>query len=127
MEELVILILLIVILLYMVYHNTDVIDGFISGENENSKEEGFEDKIVLTSCPSEMKTFYLSDGRTACCNGTVIGSRCTGTVQCTMTGEGTNELPSCAKLLKKELDDKAKTHCPSSMPSYFEDKATKQK
>jgi hypothetical protein len=127
MEELVILILLIVILLYMVYHNTDVIDGFISGENENSKEEGFEDKIVLTSCPSEMKTFYLSDGRTACCNGTVIGSRCTGTVQCTMTGEGTNELPSCSKLLKKELDDKAKTHCPSSMPSYFEDKATKQK
>jgi len=127
MEELVILILLIAILLYMVYHNTDMIDGFISGENEHRKEEGFEDKIVLTSCPSEMKTFYLSDGRTACCNGTVIGSRCTGTVQCTMTGEGTNELPSCAKLLKKELDDKAKTHCPSSMPSYFEDKATKQK
>jgi hypothetical protein len=131
MEELFILILLIIVLLYVVYHNQDRIEGFIGGDtmDTETKEgaEGFEDAITLTACPMDMKTFYLSDGRTACCGGSVVGSRCTGNVQCTMTGDGTADLPNCGQLLKKELDEKSKTHCPSSMPSYFEDKSTKQK
>lgn len=128
MVEIIVLLLLIVVLLFIINHNANVIDGFI-GSTTNSKltKEGFEDAIVLSACPSEMKTFYLSDGRTGCCGGSIVGSRCTGSVQCTMTGEGTKELPSCADLVKKEFQEKASTHCPSSMPTYFEDKTTKQK
>lgn len=94
------------------------------------KEEGFTgDKatVSLSACPSDMKTFYLQDGRTACCNGTIISNRCTGTVQCTMTGEGTKDLPNCSDLLKKEFNEKSNSQCPPSMTTYFEDKSTKKK
>jgi hypothetical protein len=125
MEELFVLILLIIVLLCAISYYQDKWEGFV--DKEKTSKEGFEDRMTLSACPSDMKTFYLSDGRTGCCGGSVVGSRCTGSVQCTMTGEGTKDLPNCSDLLKKEWDTKAATHCPSSMPSYFEDKATKQK
>ena len=95
-----------------------------------SPQEGFtgnSDQVTLSACPSEMNTFYLSDGRTACCNGSVTGSRCTGSVQCTMTGDGTKELPNCADLVKKDFNEKSSAHCPPSMTSYFENKSEKKK
>ena len=93
--------------------------------------EGFQDAaqdiaqdVALSACPSNMKTFYLPDGRTACCDGSVTGSRCLGAVQCTMTGESQPGLPSCATLLQKAYQSKG-AQCPPSMPAYFENKTQK--
>ncbi len=94
-------------------------------EDMTQSAQGTED-IALSACPSDMKTFYLTDGRTACCNGSIAGSRCLGTVQCTMTGDGEPGLPNCATLLQKEYQSKG-TQCPPSMPSYFENKSEKKK
>lgn len=122
MVELIGLILLIIGLL--VWISYDPMEWWIG------REEGFTDaldNITLSSCPSEMKTFYLSDGRTACCDGSIVGSRCIGSVQCTMTGEGTKDLPNCAELVKKDFSEKSNAQCPPSMKTYFEDKAAKKK
>lgn len=129
MEEFIVFVLLLGITLALLYHTRC--------QKWHIWEEGFkdvtatatatEDRVSLSACPSDMKTFYLSDGRTGCCNGPVIGSRCTGTVQCTMTGDGGNQLPNCATLLKEEYKTKSESKCPSALPQYFEDKATKQR
>lgn len=119
MEELVALLLLVIVLLVCVYRSS-----------QSSQSEGFEtqeERIALSACPSDMKTFYLPDGRTACCNGPVIGTRCTGEIQCTMTGDGTTGLPNCGTLLQKDYQSKSNAMCPPSMSSYFEDKARQKK
>lgn len=121
MEE--ILALLILVLLLATLLAYDCQEGFVDGAPSASST----DPIALSACPSDMKTFYLADGRTACCNGPVVGSRCTGTVQCTMTGEGTKDLPSCANLLQQDYASKSKSVCPPSMPAYFEKTSTKKK
>jgi hypothetical protein len=125
MEEFIALLLLLGIVLVLLYQHPFF---------RNSLSEGFKDgaasadadPVSLSACPSEMKTFYLPDGRTACCNGPVVGSRCTGTVQCTMTGEGGKDLPNCAALLKEEYKTKSESKCPAALPMYFEDKANKK-
>lgn len=119
MEEIIALLVLVALLAFLLSYESQ--EGFADATSVAS------DPISLSACPSEMKTFYLADGRTACCNGPVIGSRCTGTVQCTMTGEGTKDVPSCATLLQKDYQDKSKSACPPSLSSYFEDKGTKKK
>jgi hypothetical protein len=121
MEEIVALLILILLLLAgLQWYESQ--EGFAPAPAPASS-----DPIALSACPSDMKTFYLADGRTACCNGPVVGSRCTGAVQCTMTGEGTTDLPSCASLLQKDYQEKGKSACPPSLSSYFEDKGTKKK
>lgn len=118
MEEIIALLVLVMLLVCLLSYESR--EGFADPAPSS-------DSISLSACPSEMKTFYLADGRTACCNGAVSGTRCTGDVQCTMTGEGTADLPSCASLLKKDYQAKSKSSCPPSLSSYFEDKATKKK
>lgn len=120
MEEIIALLVLVALLLILLTYEAR--EGFADTAPPSTS-----DAISLSACPSDMKTFYLADGRTACCNGPVVGSRCTGAVQCTMTGEGTKDLPSCAALLQKDYQAKSKSACPSSLSSYFEDKATKKK
>lgn len=120
MEEILALLVLVALLVCLLTYESQ--EGFASASASASS-----DPIALSACPSDMKTFYLSDGRTACCNGPVVGSRCTGAVQCTMTGEGTTDLPSCASLLQKDYQEKGKSTCPPSLSSYFEDKGTKKK
>jgi hypothetical protein len=119
MEEFIALLLLLGIALVYLYTSrmANDIEGFKDSDDE---------PVSLSACPSDMKTFYLPDGRTACCNGPIVGSRCTGTVQCTMTGDGGKGLPNCAILLKEEYKTKSESKCPSSLPTYFEDKASKK-
>jgi hypothetical protein len=125
MEEFIVLVLLLGIALAYIYHTSNLSD--------TSNTAGFEDgalsdsQVSLSACPSDMKTFYLPDSRTACCDGSVVGNRCTGSVQCTMTGEGGKDLPNCTTLLKKDYKEKSKSKCPSALPLYFEDKATKKR
>lgn len=121
MEGLIVLILLLLAALAWNAYKGE--EGFLGAPSAPPVPDG----VSLSACPSDMKTFYLPDGRTACCNGPVVGSRCTGTVQCTMTGEGTKDLPSCTTLLQKEYQSKGQNTCPPSMPTYFEDKASKKK
>ena len=119
MEEFIALLLLLgIAIAYLCY--TSRTEGFKEGPDSS------DDSISLSACPSDMKTFYLPDGRTACCNGPIVGSRCTGTVQCTMTGKGGKDLPNCAALLKADYKTKSESKCPSALPTYFEDKATKK-
>lgn len=121
MEEIIALLVLIALLVFFLSYETH--EGF----QESTSRSSTSDPISLSACPSDMKTFYLPDGRTACCNGPIVGSRCTGSVQCTMTGEGTKDLPSCSSLLQQDYQAKSKSSCPPSLSSYFEDKATKKK
>ena len=119
MEEFIALLLLLGIAVSYLYY-TSRTEGFTEGFTST------DEPVSLSACPSDMKTFYLPDGRTACCNGPIVGSRCTGTVQCTMTGDGGKGLPNCGVLLKEEYNTKSKSKCPSSLPTYFEDKASKK-
>lgn len=124
MEEFIALLLLLGITIAILYCSPLVRDEWEGFKDVSSATN---DMISLSACPSDMKTFYLPDGRTACCNGPVVGSRCTGTVQCTMTGNGGNQLPNCATLLKEDYKAKSESKCPSALPLYFEDKVTKKR
>ncbi len=126
MEEFIALLLLLGIILAFLYHHPFFRDGRVEGFKDATSSVAGEDIVSLSSCPSEMKTFYLPDGRTACCNGPIVGNRCTGMVQCTMTGDGGKDLPNCAILLKEEYKAKSESKCPSALPLYFEDKANKK-
>jgi hypothetical protein len=121
MIEFLALLLLLGIAIAWIHRRSCASEGFKDGAVPT------EDPVSLSACPSDMKTFYLPDGRTACCNGPIVGSRCTGTVQCTMTGEGGKELPNCATLVKEDYKAKSESKCPAALPLYFEDKATKKR
>lgn len=129
MEEIIALVLLILgMLLLLAYSPPASLEGFVASPvSPVSPVSPASDPISLSACPSDMKTFYLPDGRTACCNGPISGSRCTGAIQCTMTGEGSKDLPSCAALLQKDYQAKSDSTCPPSMSSYFEDKGSKKR
>ena len=53
-------------------------------------EEGFQNEIpYLSACPRNMISYYLSDGRPACCDGPLTDGRCRFEEKCVMTGTGT--------------------------------------
>lgn len=87
--------------------------------------EPFSD-YYLRSCPSGYNTFYHSDGSMQCCNGEVIANRCIGDLQCTL-GKGTSDMPNCVEAILQEYKIKGKEFCPTSMPSYFEDRSVGKK
>lgn len=70
--------------------------------------EGFNDTIpALTSCPSGTKTFYDKESNISCCNGTVNGNTCEGTVVCSFSS--TSKLyPSCKVLLQSIIEKRKK-------------------
>jgi hypothetical protein len=120
MIEFIVLLALIVLVLYL-------------GTNGMGKEkgEGFQNANAaipyLSACPQRMTTFYLPDGRPACCDGSLTDGRCRLHDQCVMTGTGTPDMPNCLDILNREYKQKSNSHCPSSMTTYFEDPSTKKK
>jgi len=67
--------------------------------------EGFNDTIpALTSCPSNTKTFYDKESNISCCNGTVNGNTCEGTIVCSFSSSTSKSYPSCKVLLQSIIE-----------------------
>ena len=108
MLELGFLLISIIIIICVIYINTE------------NNTENYTD-YYLSSCPSGYKTFY-NDGDVVCCNGEIVGNKCIGDLQCTI-GKGGN-IPNCVDAMLDDYKEKGKMVCPSSF-SYFEDKSNK--
>jgi hypothetical protein len=81
--------------------------------------------IQLQACPSGTVN-YDSKGDILCCRGDIVDGACNGVTVCSISSD-TQSTPSCLRLLRDELDMKAKRSCPPSMPNYFENAAKNSK
>jgi len=81
----------------------------------------------LSACPQGMNTFYLPDGRPACCDEDVVNDKCRYGMSCVMTGPGTPDMPNCTDIVNRSHQRKSNRLCPPSMRTYFEDPVTKTK
>lgn len=108
MLELGFLLISIIIIICVIYINTE------------NNTENYTD-YYLSSCPSGYKTFY-NDGDVICCNGEIVGNKCISDLQCTI-GKGGN-IPNCVNAILDDYKEKGKIVCPLSF-SYFEDKSNK--
>jgi len=88
--------------------------------------EAFENSTSLEACPSGYKSFYQSNGSVLCCDGDIMANQCMGNHPCTLSGPGTPDLPNCSAVIQKDYQNKGE-QCPTSMPSYFEDRASNKK
>lgn len=112
MLELTVLLISIVVILLVIYYK----------QNTGKVPETFQN-YYLSSCPAGYKSFYDRNGDIICCNGEVVGNKCIGNLQCTLNGKGTEDLPNCVTAILQDYREKAKTQCPASMTSYYEDKS----
>jgi hypothetical protein len=112
LSVLLISIFIIVIILYInnKYNNVHIIAN-----------EGFEN-YYLKACPNGYKSFYNNDGDIICCDGNIVANKCLSDNQCTLNGKGTPDMPNCVQAILKMYADKGQTQCPSSMPTYYEDR-----
>jgi len=113
MLELTVLLISIVIILIIIYVRDD--------DNTLKIEEPFEN-YYLSSCPAGYKTFYNNEGNIICCDGEVVANKCISDNQCTLNGKGSPDMPNCVQSILKMYEEKGKSQCPSSMPTYFEDR-----
>ena len=88
--------------------------------------EGF-DQYYLQSCPKGFNSLYDSDGNIICCDGDVVANKCISDRQCTLSASSTKDMPNCVEEIMREYAIKGKDQCPPSLPSYFEDIASKTK
>jgi hypothetical protein len=89
------------------------------------KMDGDDYEIQLQACPSGTQSFEYK-GTISCCEGDIVNEMCNGRIVCNIS-EDKAENPSCTTVLRKELRDKGVRFCPSTLPKYFEDTATKLK
>jgi hypothetical protein len=75
----------------------------------------------LSACPPGYKTFYNTDGDINCCDGDIIGNKCTGENQCTLN-KSTESMPNCTDIILKNYSEKSKEYCSPSLSTYFENK-----
>jgi hypothetical protein len=80
-----------------------------------------EDEAYLYSCPPGYKSYHLSNGNTACCNGEINTNMCMSDDACVLSGKETSTMPKCTELIKNRYQQKAQELCPASLSSYFED------
>jgi len=106
MIELICLIFLVLILCIIVYNMNKI--------------EPFEDTYFLRACPTDYKTTSNANSDTICCKGDIVGNKCMSSNICTLSGEGTQDIPSCVSLVMKSYEEKGKSVCPSSMKNYYE-------
>lgn len=101
-----------VLILCIIVYNMNVAD-------EVQGVEAFENKYFLRACPTGYKSVN-TNGESICCKGDMIGNKCISSDQCTMSGEGTDSIPSCVSIVMKQYEEKGKSQCPISMPHYYE-------
>ena len=70
-----------------------------------SLKEGFYSSPArnYSSCPSGSKSYYDKNSNLMCCNGTINGHECEGSVVCTFSINTTN-IPSCSVVIQDEQD-----------------------
>jgi hypothetical protein len=71
-----------------------------------SVKEGFDSSPVLTSCPGSSKSYYDKNSNLMCCNGTVNGQECEGSVVCTFS-TNTEKYSSCRVVIQEEQNARA--------------------
>ena len=73
-----------------------------------SVKEGFYSSPAhnYTSCPRGSKSYYDKNSNLMCCNGTVNGNECEGSVLCTFS-INTKTIPSCSVVIQKEQNARA--------------------
>jgi hypothetical protein len=80
----------------------------------SSQKDGFQDtNIAKVRCPRGTKTYTTLSGDTMCCSGNVEGNKCDGKVLCTLSGNSSDKVPTCAKLRQDYLA-KLQRQCPPS-------------
>jgi hypothetical protein len=116
MLELTVLLISIVVILIVLYlRDTD--------NKPKQTEEAFEN-FYLSACPSGYKSFYNNEGNIVCCDGDVVANKCIGDNQCTLNGKGTPDMPNCVQSILAMYAEKGQNQCPTSMPTYYENKAS---
>ena len=92
------------------------------------KKEGFQDtNTPKVKCPRGTKTYTTLSGDTMCCQGNVEGNKCEGKVLCTLSGNSSDKVPTCAKL-RQEYLAKLQSKCPASAGfTSYEDEDTGNK
>lgn len=82
--------------------------------------EGFKvNTLNLSACPEKTKEFNVPDG-VNCCDGEIVGGKCTnGKPVCTLSEQSGN-LPRCVDYVGINSISKGINICPASMPNYFE-------
>ena len=114
MLELTVLLISIAIIIIVIYLKDNA--------DKPHKVEPFE-SYYLSSCPTGYKSFYSNEGNIVCCDGEVIANKCISDNQCTLNGKGSPDMPNCVQSILKMYAEKGKSQCPSTMPTYFEDRA----
>lgn len=104
---------------YLFFHTTE---GF---QDTNPSISAIESLYYLKSCPAGYNSFTLSSGSIGCCDSEVIGQTCSSANACVLGTD--SSLPSCVKMLLTTYQEKAKSKCPPSMTSYYEDNVNKVK
>lgn len=118
MLELTVLLISIIIILIVIYRNDNT--------DKPHKVEPFEN-YYLSSCPTGYKSFYNNDGNIVCCDGEVVANKCISDNQCTLNGKGSPDMPNCVQSILSIYTEKGQSQCPSTMPTYFEDRAHNMK
>jgi hypothetical protein len=114
MLELTVLLISIAIIIIVIYLKDNI--------NKPHKVEPFE-SYYLSSCPAGYKSFYGNDGNIICCDGEIVANNCISDNQCTLNGKGSPDVPNCVQSILKMYAEKGKSQCPSTMPTYYEDRA----
>ena len=70
-----------------------------------SVKEGFDSPPAHnhTSCPTGSKSYYDKNSNLMCCNGTINGHECEGSVVCTFS-INTKSIPSCSVVIQEQQD-----------------------
>jgi hypothetical protein len=117
MLELSFLIICVVIVLILLYRRTDA----------SEDAEHFDTMYSLSSCPAGYKSSYNSNGNIMCCNGDMVASKCIGSHQCSLNGNGSDGVPNCVDFILKDYETKGRSQCPVSLPNYYENMADNTK
>lgn len=94
---------------------------YLNHSDQSDISENFTNSY-LSSCPTDYKLIYDSNGDMICCNGDIIANKCIADKKCILNGKGTDDMPNCTEEILKLYMEKGQNVCPSSY-SYYEDKA----
>jgi hypothetical protein len=104
-----------------------ILFAFVYYKQSSHTAEGFDQQYYLQSCPKGFNSLYDADGNIICCDGDVVANKCISDRQCTLSATSTKDMPNCVEEILREYAVKGKDQCPPSLPSYFEDIASKTK
>ena len=86
-----------------------------------SRMEGYLDYSLASvqTCPRGSQSYTDERGNTMCCAGEVTRNKCSKLPICTLSGNDTNEIPTCTEYKRRYLEKKSR-QCPQQLPFYYE-------